>query len=437
MTVRATASEGRTISLVQARNYLLRRPGGLYPHGGPPIDPSTLVRQIGLLQVDPVSVVAANHHLVARARMPMYQPDHLDAALYQERVLVENFHAIHAILPMEDWRYYDRRLGPPTRMEQAHPEVIRAAHDRVIAAIHARGPLAARHFDSEDDRIIMEYGWGTTRQSQVALQNLLRRGFLMVHHREGTQRFYDLTERFLPPKIDTTPVTDAERERHFAQRELTYAGLAMGARRLKPAIAAGDTLPITVEGVRGTFFIAAHAAEQAETATPIAEEERKAVILAPLDPFVWDRKRLAALWGFDYTWEVYVPQEKRQYGPYTLPILWGDRFVARLDPSLDRKRRVLMIRNLWFEADASKDPQLYTDLAAEIARFAAFHGDVAVALGAVTPLMRDKALRKALARATTVVAYDPLPKVAKLSKRQKDKLRNAEDAERAESAEKD
>jgi hypothetical protein len=274
----------------------------------------------------------------------------------------------------------------------------------VLEAIRARGPLAARDFMDDDDRTPMEYGWGTTRRSQVALQTLLRRGFLMVHHREGTQRFYELTERMLPPDVDVTPVSEAERELHFAQRDVTYAGLAMGIGGIKPAVAAGDAVPVAVEGVPATFYIAPVHLEQLASIAPVTEAERRAVILAPLDPFVWDRRRLAALWGFDYTWEVYVPAAKRKYGPYTLPVLWGDRFVARLDPSLDRKNRVLRVRNLWFEDNAPRDPQLFTDLAAEIARFATFHGDAAVSLGTVAPATRDKRLRAALSRVTTLTA---------------------------------
>ncbi|MCA1667712.1 MAG: winged helix DNA-binding domain-containing protein, partial [Thermomicrobia bacterium] len=124
-----------TVTPEQARRFLLRRPGGLYPSGGLPDHPLSLVAQIGILQVDPVSVVAANHHLIARARVPGYLPTHLDETLYRDRTLMENFHSIHAILPMADWRFYDRRLGPPTRMEQAHPELMRAATERVLGAI--------------------------------------------------------------------------------------------------------------------------------------------------------------------------------------------------------------------------------------------------------------------------------------------------------------
>jgi uncharacterized protein len=403
MAIGTKAAPSITLTVEQARTFLLRRPGGLFARDGLPAHPLRLVEEIGVLQVDPVSVVAANHHLIARARVPAYAPVHLDDALYRERTLVESFHAIHAILPMEDWRYYDRRLGPPSRMEVAHPEVMREVTGRVLAAIRERGPLAARDFMSEDDRTPMEYGWGTTRRSQVALQTLLRRGFLMVHHREGTQRFYDVTERMLPPDVDVTPVTEAERILHFAQRDLTYAGLAMGTGSIQPAIRAGDAVPVAVDGVRAVFYVAPGMRDRLTACPPISAAERRAVILPPLDPLVWDRKRLAALWNFDYTWEVYVPAEKRRFGPYTLPILWGDRFIGRLDPSLDRKRGVLRVRDLWFEDDAPRDPQLFTDLAAEIARFAAFHGDASVALGTVTPTNRDKRLRVSLNRVARIV----------------------------------
>lgn len=398
MIVRAKMAPAISVTVDQARTFLLRRPGGLYAAGGPAAHPHAMVREIGILQVDPVSVVAANHHLIARARIPAYSPTHLDDALYRERTLVESFHGIHAILPMADWRYYDRRLSPPRWVEREHPEIMRAATERILAAIRQRGPLAARDFTDEEDRAIMPYGWGETRQAQLALQTLLWRGSLMVHHREGTQRYYDLTERMLPPDVDMSPVTDAEREHHFALRDVTYAGLAMGARGIKPAIAAGDAVPVTVGGIRATFYIAPAMRDYLAAPEPIAETERRATILPPLDPLVWDRKRLAALWGFDYTWEVYVPAAKRKYGPYTLPVLWGDRFIARLDPSLDRKRGVLRVKEIWFEPGAPRDPRMFKDLAAEIARFAAFHSDAAVALGTVTPMTFDKRLRTALAR---------------------------------------
>src|SRR4051812_5223421 len=96
--VRTKAAPSIMLTVAQARTFLLRRPGGLFAAGGQPAYPLRMVEQIGILQVDPVSVVAANHHLIARARVPAYHPAHLDAALYHERTLVESFHGIHAIL---------------------------------------------------------------------------------------------------------------------------------------------------------------------------------------------------------------------------------------------------------------------------------------------------------------------------------------------------
>ncbi len=403
MTAVTVATTPITITAAQARAYLLRRAGSFYHRGGPPPDPTTLVEQIGILQVDPVAVVAANHHLIARARMPHYLPAHLDTALYQERTLVESFHGIHAILPMADWRFYDRRRMPKSRWELRYDAEAGDVMERILATIRERGPLASRDFSSEDDRTRMQYGWGETAKAQMGLQILLRRGFLMVHHRVGTQRIYDLTERILPPHVETTPVTEEERARHHALRDLRYEGLAMGVGGIQPAIQAGDTVPVTVAGIRAKFYTTPDQIDAIAGATPIADDERRAILLPPLDPLIHRRQRLLALFGFDYTWEVYTPVAKRKYGPYTLPVLWGDRFVARLDPSLDRKRGVLVVRDLWFEPDAPDDSALYADIAAEIARFAAFHGDAAVSLGNIHPEKRARRVRAALKRVVTLV----------------------------------
>lgn len=402
MSARRIAMKPMTITAALARAYLLRRAGAFYHPDGPPPDPAALVQHIGILQVDPVAVVAANHHLVAHARMPHYRPAHLDAALYAERTLVESFHGIHAILPMADWRYYDRRYCPLSPWEERYDGEAGPVMARILATIRERGPLASRDFTSEDDRTLMQYGWGKTAKAQMGLQILLRRGFLMVHHRVGTQRVYDLTERVLPPGVDTTPVPEEVRVRHHALRDLHYAGLAMGTGGIQTAIKAGDTIPVRVEGVRATFYTTPDQADALAATPPIADDERRAILLPPLDPLVHRRARLAALWGFEYQWEVYVPVAKRVYGPYTLPVLWGDRFVARLDPSLDRKRGVLAVRALWFEPDAPADSALYADLAAEIARFAAFHGDVAVSLGSVAPAGKARRIHAALKRVVTL-----------------------------------
>ncbi len=391
-----TTGAMRTLTAPQARAFLLRRAGAPY-HANTLTDVLALVQAIGYLQIDPVAVVAANHHLIARTRVPHYVPADLDAALYAERTLVETFPHIHAIVPVAEWRYYDRRDAPPYRIEGEDPALVA----RVLATIAERGPLASRGFTTADDRERIVYGWGNTPRAQAALHALARRGAILVHHREGTEKVYDLAERVLPAHVDTTPVLPDERALYAATRELTYGGLA-GRTGLAAAITSGAALPVTVEGVRGTWYIHADEWEAAVTTTPMVADTGGAHLLAPLDPLVHDRKRLAALFGFDYTWEVYVPAAKRQYGPYTMPVLWGDQFVARLDPAMNRKDKLLALRAVWFEPDAPDTDALYTDLAAEIARFAAFHGALSVSLGPVTPDSRTAPLRTALMRTVTL-----------------------------------
>ena len=123
------------------------------------------------------------------------------------------------------------------------------------------------------------------------------------------------------------------------------------ARRTAELVERGLIVPVVVEGVKGTRYIVA--AEQPVLDVAAAwddAEPREVAFLAPLDPLVWDRRLLRALWDFDYAWEVYVPEAKRRWGYYVLPILFGDRLVGRIEPRLDRATRTLRIVGLWWEA---------------------------------------------------------------------------------------
>jgi uncharacterized protein YcaQ len=121
-------------------------------------------------------------------------------------------------------------------------------------------------------------------------------------------------------------------------------------------IASGAIVPVQVEGLRGQRYITASdeefldAAESEVSAGASAGGVApQAAFLAPLDPLIWDRHLLRDLFGFDYVWEVYVPAPKRRWGYYVLPLLYGDRFVGRIEPRIDRKAGVLRVAGLWWE----------------------------------------------------------------------------------------
>jgi hypothetical protein len=136
-------------------------------------------------------------------------------------------------------------------------------------------------------------------------------------------------------------------------------------------------LPIEVEGLKGTrYVLAAEEGLLEATAEPGSLPPPSASFLAPLDPLVWDRRLLRELWGFAYLWEVYVPEAKRQWGYYVLPILYGDRFVGRIEPRLDRKAKTLNIIGIWFEPTDSPmdDPRFIAALGEAIEAYRSFVG---------------------------------------------------------------
>jgi uncharacterized protein YcaQ len=136
------------------------------------------------------------------------------------------------------------------------------------------------------------------------------------------------------------------------QSEVMYSAgsTAERARRTERLVDEGRLIPVSVEGLKNERYVIAEELPILESsASPDGATPASVSFLGPLDPLVWDRRMLRELWRFDYLWEVYVPERKRRWGYYVLPILFGDRFVGRIEPRLDRKARALNVLGIWFE----------------------------------------------------------------------------------------
>ena len=163
------------------------------------------------------------------------------------------------------------------------------------------------------------------------------------------------------------------------QIEVMYSAgsTAERARRTARLVEEGRLVPVDVEGLKYTRYVVAEDEPLlAATADPTPTTGPGAAFLAPLDPIVWDRRMLRELWGFDYLWEVYVPEAKRRWGYYVLPILFGDRFVGRIEPRLDRASATLRILGVWFEAgfEPIESPGFVPALADAVEAYRAFVG---------------------------------------------------------------
>lgn len=400
------------ISKTTARRFVLGRQG-LWPgrRWAGQEGTAEALRAVEAVQMDPLNVVARSHDIVLWGRVLDYRPEHLDRLLYQERAFFDYGGGLF-IYPLSELPFW--RLPMRRREQEARWATFAAAHqallDEVRAELRARGPLGNRDFTGHA-RVSSYRG---RKDTALALYYLWLTGELMIHHRRGFERVYDFRDRVAPPDVNYV-APDEEAEHFFARKVVAFIGLisergwANGfsgfiERRVSRAEARqwlalltrqGAVAPVRVEGSKDPWYVLGDdlpllsALEAGDVPAPWRPRATTAgeevVFLAPLD-IVSTRGRARWLFDFEYIWEVYKPAAARRWGYYTLPILYGDRLVARLDPKLDRATATLRIEGFWLEDHApADDPAFVAALAGGFVRFATFLNVRRVNIGAVGP----------------------------------------------------
>ena len=300
------------------------------------------VSGLGSVQIDPTNAVARAEHLVLWSRLGAgYRPDDL-ARLIAERSLFE-YRAF--VYPAADFPLHRPRMEAWPHGETAFARRARewlrvnaSFRDHVVAELEANGPLRSRDLDDRAQVSWSSRGWTNDRNVTQMLEFLAARGEVAVAGREGSQRLWDLGRRILPVDLPRSPA--AEAERILAARRLRSAGIVR---------ARGVTggVPVEIEGVAGRWVADPELLER-----PFAG---RTAILAPFDRLVYDRGRLLALFGVEYRLEIYVPVAKRRWGYYVLPVLHGDRIVAKVDAKADRPAGVLDVRAIHAEQGAGPE----------------------------------------------------------------------------------
>ena len=338
------------------------------------------IAHIGYVQIDTISVVERAHHHVLRSRVPNFQPAMLNKMLV-DRSIFEYWSHAAAFLPMQDYRFSichrDELLERGKKWMK--PSGDKAVKD-VLRRIEAEGPLRSR--DLEDPRESRS-GWWDWKPAKKALEQLFFEGELMVTEREGFQKSYDLAERVLPDHIDTTRPSFEEYGAHLLDQQINCHGLVTRKgvtymRRNKLLKAAvkdlidhrlADGELVEVQTPDGQIYLTKPS--DLEATAPRTNPTAK--ILSPFDNIVIQRERLSSLFGFDYLIECYVPEPKRKYGYFTLPIVFHSNFVGRMDCKAHRKDKILEIKSLHLESEDRLD-QLAPALAATLPSFIEFQG---------------------------------------------------------------
>ena len=382
------------ISKTEARRFILFHQGLLPPRKGQgKAGIMEFIRRVGCIQFDPVNVVERNPELVLQARISTYSPELLDDLLYQDRALVDGFDKMAAIYPVEDWPAFCFRRQQVQQAHQVRADLEDEFMSKMIETVRNRGPLSS--LDFEKTVRITGYWGASMHVERFALERLLDLGKLIIHHRTGSRRYYDLAERVLPPQVYSAPDPfenfEGYQEWHVLRRiggmgiansgAGEYWGGIAGAKSqgrwdaLHRLISQGRLLPIEIDDIpERTFFIRASDWQQfiVENAQSLDPQSSKCILLGPLDNLLWNRDLIRWLFNFSYIWEVYKPVSKRSYGPYTLPILLGDTFIGRVDLKFDRKNRTLILNNLWWEKEIRIDENIQTALAACFKEFLRF-----------------------------------------------------------------
>lgn len=368
-----------TLSNKEARNIILNSQGLTGDaFGNRKVGTLKAIEHLGYVQIDTISVVERAHHHTLWSRVSDYHKNYLDQ-LVKDRKVFEYWSHAAAYLPMRDYRfsllrknlYATRKLGWYFN---------KRATNFVMDRIKAEGPLQSKDFEEKKK----QGGWWNWKESKIALEQLFMEGKLMAAERKGFQKVYDLTERVLPKGISTTAPTDKEYGAYLLRKTIRANGLAARSeigylrRYAKPIVATvltemletGEIAPVKVEGMKEVYYTTEAKLNEATTDVPRSGIK----ILSPFDNSLIQRNRLKSIFGFDYTIECYVPEKKRVYGYFCLPVLAGDKFVARIDCKADRENETLIVKQAHFETGFRTTQKFNAAYNKALKEFANFNG---------------------------------------------------------------
>jgi uncharacterized protein YcaQ len=320
-----------------------------------------VIRKLGSIQFDPIAVAGRNHDLMLHARVAGYEPAWCDA-LHERREIFETTNKALSFIPAEEFPWY--RVNAGRKGQRFHAAALAdnaAVAERVLERIRADGPLSSADFQAESGKTKNWFGMPENAVRSV-LEAYTVEGTMGLARRDGNTRYYDVIERLLPAELLAQEVPERDQLRHkqlsrHRAHGLLGAGGAGGTfarianpevRRAlhKELVERGALVQVEIERLRGKRFVVA---EEVEQLREPPEPPPSVVFLAPFDSLLWDTALLSSLFEFDFVWEGFFKAEKRRWGYYVLPILFGDRLVGRIEPRIDREGARVEVLGVWWE----------------------------------------------------------------------------------------
>jgi len=347
--------------------------------------------KVGSVQFDPLDICGRNAELVLQARVKNFRPVDLYKLLYRKRELTEGWDKMMCIYNMSDYPAFRRRRERDlTFYKSERCREIREVAGKIKEEIRQAGPLSSLELDYHGK---IDWSWAPAKLSKAALEILFFSGQLAIDSRVNTRRVYDLAENIIPSQFfhaEDPNSTEEEFHDWRVLRRLKAIGLYydrsgdgwLGMIKKKERDKAfsrlmerEEVIPLQVGSLPWNFYIPSSEKENLERVQKGERRiSRNVRFLGPLDNFIWDRALIGQLFRFNYRWEVYKPQIEREYGYYVLPVLYGDRFIGRIEPVRNKKENILTVKNWWWEPGVKKDRALLTSLERNLVDFSGFLG---------------------------------------------------------------
>jgi len=358
----------------------------------------SVIRDLGFVQWDPVNVVAPSHVLTLWSRIGNFRLSDLDRLLWDEKKLFEHWSHAASIVLTEDYplfyslmRRYPESLskswgGWRDRARTWLPQ--HAELRKTILHELKKGPLRLSEFQDHVRTKGHADGWGFGSDVSTMLFHLQMSGDVMVVGHEGNQNIWGLSESFLPSSVDKKELPEQEVEREGAERTIRALGTAspseinryflrgryLNLKKVLERLQEESTIHrVHITGISGERYVHDRDIRLLESMKSEAWQPRMS-LLAPFDNMLAVREGTSRLFGFDYVHENFLPKDKRKFGTYVLPILWGDRFIGRVDPQMDRKNERLRINSVHAERGAPGGSEVSSKIGETIEHLAEFLG---------------------------------------------------------------
>lgn len=380
-----------TISLAHARRMLIAAQGlTTPPQSATPADVVQCIEQMGILQIDTISVVNRSPYFVLWSRIGTYPTSWLDDALRQRDIFEAWVHEA-SFMPRSWWPAQRALINAPDRPHkhrwamrtlESHPELT----NHIRATLDQRG--TARPSDFNDPRTARGTWWDWSPAKHI-LEALFMVGEVSISHREKFQRIYTPTSLYRPDWDDGD--APSYHEAQLLQVALAVRSLGVAHERwisdyyrmggkytseykskrtlFAELVERKVLIPVEIASLPGLAFVHVDQAHLLQKSI----ETRHTTLLSPFDPIVWHRQRAVDLFDFQYRIECYTPAPKRQYGYFTLPILYHDQLVGRADCKAHRSKGIFEVISLHFEPGVAPDPQMHAEILAAIRTCAAWH----------------------------------------------------------------